>query len=393
VALKSGGGRRGSVVGGACAAGGVAVLLTSVWGVGPWREASGQVVAAAPQANEVTIASPRPYFVPLNGQGPSLSAGRVAWTANTPQGPAGSPIDRIYVYNLAQRQLSTPVRSHYGTAGFIGGFALAGSALAYVDTGVTPSRIFTWRVCIVDLRHGGTTTVLTSPPGATSFIPPQIAFDGTRLLVLQSMSRQAGAFESTATLYSPSRHTSEVLARLSSPTTSFADPALARDAALWTTQTFGQHPSSRLNAYDMRRRSLRVLPVGDVSQLAASGDLVAWKSGLTSGPGRIGLYSVQSGRVLSDDLAHSDKAIYPAIGGGFVSWTAIDFSRVCIYSVATRQVIYKTPAVPQRVYGLSAISDSTTGARDAAVSWVYTANVSSKTAMRGYVVVRVVSNQ
>ncbi len=393
MARKSGGRRRGSVVGGACAAGGVAVLLTSVWGVGPWRGASGWVTAAARQVNEVTIASPRPYFVPLNGQGPSLSAGRVAWTANTPQGPAGSPIDRIYVYDLAQRQLSTPVRSHYGTAGFIGGYALAGSALAYVDTGVTPSRIFRWRVCIVDLRHGGTTTVLTSPPGATSFIPPQIAFDGAHLLVLQSMSRGVGAFESTATLYTPSRHTSEVLARLSSPTTSFADPALARGAALWTTQTFGQHPSSRLNAYDMRRHSLRVLPVGDVSQLAASGDLVAWKSGLTSTAGRIGLYSIAQGRVLSDDLAHSDKAIYPAVGGGFVSWTSVDFSRVCIYSVAARQVVYKTPAVPQRVYGLSSISDNTTGARGAAASWVYTANVSSKTATRGYVVVRVVSSQ
>jgi hypothetical protein len=389
VARKSGGGRRGKVVVGACAAGGVAVLLAGVWGVGPWRGAPGRVAAAARLSNEVTITSPRPYFVPVSGQGPSLSADRVAWTASNPQGPAGSPIDRIYVYDLARRQLSTPVRSHYGTAGFIGGYALAGGALAYVDTGVTPSRIFTWRVCIVDLRHGGTTTVLTSPPGATSFIPPQVAFDGAHLLVLQSMSRGVGAFESTATLYTPARHTSEVLARLSSPTTSFADPALARDAALWTTQTFGQHPSSRLNAYDMQRRDLRVLPVGDVSQLAASGDLVAWKSGLTSGPGRIGLYSVQRGRVLSDDLAHSDKAIYPAVGGGFVSWTSVDFSRVYVYSMAARGVVYKTPAVPQRVYGLSSISVNTTGTGTGA-AWVYTANVSSKTAMRGYVVVRAI---
>jgi len=402
VARKNGVGRRGGAVAGAVAGvGGVAVLLAGVYGLGPWRDSSGRATAAggarvSPRgaATEMTIASPRPYFVPLNGQGPALAAGRVVWTANNAQGQPGSAIDRIYLYDLARRRASTVVYSRYGAAGFIGGYALAGDRLAYVDTGVTPSRIFTWRVCVVDLRRGGTMVVETSPPGASSYIPPKIAFDGTRLLVLQSVNKGSGLPESVASLYTLPRHTPDVLARLSSATASFSDPVLARGAALWTTQSFGSHPSSRLTAYDLRRHTARAVPVGDVSELSANGDLVAWKSGMASMPGgRIGLYSVGSGRVLSADLAHGDAAIYPSVGGGLVSWTSVDFSRVQVYSLGAHRVVYNAPAVPHRIYGLSSVTPgATTGLPTGGdgVAWVYTADASSKRAMRGYIAVRVV---
>ena len=410
MARKSGVGRRGGVVAGVCVAGGVAALLAGSGGLGLWRGAAGRAAAAGAshasrRANgtmEVTIASPRPYFVPLSGQGPALTAGRVAWTANNGQGSTGSSIDRIYLYDLAHRRLSTPVYSHYGALGFIGGYALAGSELAYVDTGVTPARIFTWQVCIDDLRHHRTRVVLTSPPGASSYIPPQIAFDGAHLLVLQTINKGSGVTtpESTATLYTlPQRSTRQepvVLARMRAATLTLGDPVLTRDTALWTTQTFGSHPSSRLTAYDMRRRVRHAVSVGDVSEVAASGDMVVWKSGLASMPGgRIGLYSLRRERVLSDDLAHTDRAAFPSIGGDLVSWTFTDNSRVQVYSLPGRRVVYTAPPAPHRVYGLSAVAGDTgagvpTSTR--AVSWVYTANVLSKEPQRGYVVVRAIGS-
>lgn len=402
MARNNGVGRRGGVAAGVCGAGGAAVLLAGVYGLGSWRDSLGRVTAAAGgarvssrhAATEMTITSPRPYFVPLNGQGPALSAGRVVWTANNAQGQPGSAIDRIYLYDLARRRSSTPVASRYGTAGFIGGYALAGNRLAYVDTGVTPSRIFTWRVCVVDLRGGGTMVVETSPPGASSYIPPRIAFDGTHLLVLQSVSTRAGSPQSVASLYTLPRLTPDVLARLSSATASFSDPVLARGAALWTTQSFGSRPSSRLTAYDLRRHTARAIPVGDVSELSANGDLVVWKSGMASMPGgRIGLYSVGRGRVLSADLAHGDAAIYPSVGGELVSWTSVDFSRVQVYSLTARRVVYNAPAVPHRIYGLSSVTPGASTGMPVAgdsVAWVYTANASSRSAMRGYIVVRVI---
>ncbi len=409
VALKSGVGRRGGVAAGACVicVGGVGALLTSVSGIGAWHGVVGRATAAGSsrvssqvdKAAEVTIASPRPYFVPFSGQGPSLAGGRVAWTANSGQGSTGSPIDRIYLYDLAQRRLSVPVYSRYGTAGFIGDYALAGDQLAYVDTGVTPSRIFTWQVGVVDLRQRRARVVVTSPPGASSYIPPRIAFDGAHLLVLQTVIKGSNppAPESMALLYTLARpgRKPDLLARAQSPTTSFGDPVLAGDMALWTTQSFGRRPSSRLTAYDLRRRVRHAIPVGDVSEVAANGDYIVWKSGLASAPsgGRVGLYSLHRERVLSDDLAHTSKATYPSIGGDLVSWTLADNSRVQVYSVAAGRVVHDAPPVPGRVYGLSAVAGDTTGASTSgqagrAVSWVYTSNVLGKGPQRGYVVVR-----
>lgn len=406
MARKSSVGQRGGVVAGVgavCVAGGAAALLVGMSGAGAGRGDAGRAAATARlraahirQVGEVTIASPRPYFVPYSGQGPSLSAGRVAWTANSGQGATGSSIDRIYLYDLARRQLSTPVYSRYGVNGFIGDYALAGDELAYVDTGVTPARIFTWQVCIDDLRHRRSRVVVASPPGASSYIPPRIAFDGTHLLVLQTAILGSNAAtatpENTVLLYTLSRpdQKPETLARIRQAA-SLGDPALTRDIALWTTQVFGRHPSSRLTAYDMRRRVRHAIPVGDVSEVAANGDYVVWKSGLASMPGgRIGLYSLQGERILSGDLAHGDKATFPSVGGDLVSWTSVDNLRVQVYSLAARRVVHDAAPVPRRVYGLSAVAGDTAGAPAAgrAVSWVYTANVLGKGPQRGYVVVR-----
>lgn len=394
-------GRRGFIAAGVCmVAGGVAVLPGAVRGIGPWPASAASRAGAThatgtgatQQAREVTIASPRPDFVPVGGQGPSLSSGRVAWTATNGEGQTGSAIDRIYVYDLAHKRLGAPVRSHYGAAGFIGDYVLAGDTLAYVDTGVAPGRIYTWRVSVVDLRNDSTRVILTSPLGASSYVPPRIAFDGTRLLVLQSIDRTGAEPESMATLYTLGQTQPRILDRVSSPSASFADPTLAHNTALWTVQTFTPRASSKLMAYDLRRDALRALPVGDVSQLAASGDLVVWKTGAAGAPGgHIGVYSVQRGRVLDKNLAHSNKAIYPSIGGQLVSWTYADGSRVQIYSLTAGRIIYNVPSVAHRIYGLSGVMGGS--ASSSAVSWVYTANATGKGPQRGYVVVRNMSGE
>lgn len=315
----------------------------------------------------------------LGGQGPAISGNRVVWTATNGQGQTGSEADRIYAYNLATRRLSVPVYSHYGSVGFIGSYALAGDKLAYVDTGFASGGIFTWRISIVDLTTGGAASIAASQPHQLASIPPQIAFDGTHLLMLQTVDLGGMQHESIATLYTPARHRAQVLQRVSN--LSFGDPALARNTAFWTTVNFAGHASSRLTAYDLARRTRRVLPVGDVSQLSASGDLLVWKSGLSGVGGHIGLYAIDRNRVLSTNLARSNVAIFPAIGGRLVTWTAGNGSRMQVYSLGSARVIYTAPALYGRVYGLTSVSGH-------AVSWAYTVLATGKQATHGYVVVR-----
>lgn len=315
----------------------------------------------------------------LSGQGPALSGTRVVWTATAGQGQSGSEADRIYSYDLSSRRLTAPVRSRYGAVGFIGSYALVGSQLAYVDTGFAPGGIFSWRVCLTDLRNDRTQTLAASSPGDTTTIPPQIAFDGTHVLMVQTSNIGATQHDGRAFLFTPSRHSQQLLARVKNVT--FSDPALATNAALWTAVAFGTHVTSRLTAYDMTRHTVRTLPVGDVSELAASGDMVVWKTGMDGTGGHIGLYSLHSGRVLSHNLAHSDSAIFPSIGGRLVSWTYGDGSHMQIYSLGSQRVIFSAPTIKHRIYGPTAVASN-------AVSWVYTILASGRSAAQGDVVVR-----
>src|SRR5207248_3511965 len=141
------------------------------------------------------------------------------------------------------RRLSVAVRSHYGAAGFIGGYALVGTRLAYVDTGFL-GRTFVWRVSIVDLHTGRAQTIATSPRAATSSIAPQISFDGANLLLLETIDLSGARHDSLAVLYTPAQHRQRLLQRARNVL--FADPALARHTALWTRITYVVHASSHL---------------------------------------------------------------------------------------------------------------------------------------------------
>ena len=96
--------------------------------------------------------------------------------------------------------------------------------------------------------------------------------------------------------------------------------------------------------------------------------------------GHIGLYSVQSNRVLVADVAHSNRAVYPATDGRLVAWTYDDGSRVQIYSLGSSRVIYSAPIVRNRFYGLTAMSDHS-------VAWAYTIIQTDAHRARGYIVV------
>lgn len=350
-------------------------LLIGAGALAPWH-ATAAAVATAPR--DLTIASPQPYFMQLGGQGPAFAGNRIVWTAINPQGQAGSQADRIYAYDLVHRRLSVPVRSQFGAAGFIGGYALAGNKLAYVDTGLTRGGLLSWRVAIVDLDTHDAQTIAGSPPGGGSHIAPQIAYDGAHLLILQTLDLGALGHESVATLFTPAQHRQQVLERARGLV--FGDPTLAHNAVLWTTINFSPHASSHLTLYVMTRHMLHTLAVGDVSQLAASGDLVVWKSGMSGVNGHIGLYSVQSNRVLVADVAHSNRAVYPATDGRLVAWTYDDGSRVQIYSLGSSRVIYSAPIVRNRFYGLTAMSDHS-------VAWAYTIIQTDAHRARGYIVV------
>jgi hypothetical protein len=115
--------------------------------------------------------------------------------------------------------------------------------------------------------------------------------------------------------------------------------------------------------------------------VAASGDLVVWKSGMTGVGGYIGLYSLRRNRVLATDLAHSNRAIFPSIDVRLIAWTYADGSRVQVYSLSSRRVIFTTPVVLHRIYGLTAVSGH-------AASWTYTVLAMGKGSARGYVLVR-----
>jgi hypothetical protein len=388
----AGGGRRLAT---GCAVVGVA-LLAGVGGGAPGRP----VASAGPHGLplEMTIASPRPFFPQLSGQGPALSGDHVVWTATTGPGQAGSAANRIYAFDLAARRLSVAVRSRYGALGFIGSYALVGTRLAYVDTGflgptagpslapgwststaAPAAGTFVWQVSIVDLHSGRTQPIAASPRTARSSIAPQISFDGTRVLMLETVDLSSARHDSMALLYTLAQHRWQLLQRARNVL--FADPALAHDTALWTRITYGVHVSSHLLAYNLARPSVRQVPVGDVSQVAANGDLVVWKSGMTGVGGHIGLYSLRRNRVLATDLAHSNRAIFPSIDGRLVAWTYADGSRVQVYSLSSRRVIFTTPVVLHRIYGLTAVSSHV-------ASWTYTALAHGKGGARGYVVVR-----
>lgn len=337
--------------------------------------------AAGPRAVplQVTIASPRPIFMQLSGLGPSLSGDRVVWTATNGEGQTGSEADRIYAYDLDNGRMSVPVRSQFGATGFIGGYVLVGNTLAYIDTGSAPGGIMSWRVALLDLRTNRTQTVASSTPNTTTTVPPQLAFDGTRLLLLQTADTSSTQRQSTVTLFTPAQHRQQVLARV--PNLLLGDPALAGETALWTEISFGTQSSSRLVAYDLTHEALHPVRVGDVSQVAASGDLVVWKSGMSGTGGHIGLYSLSRNRVIANDLAHSNAAIFPSISGHMIGWTYGDGSRVQVYSLSSSRVIYNAPRSPSRVYGPTAISGH-------GVSWVYTVLMQDKSSPHGYVVVR-----
>ncbi len=362
----------------------IAILVPA--GLAAWSILPRSAVAAhhTTPPRDLTIASPRPFFIQLSGQGPAMANGRVVWTAINAQGQAGSQADGIYVYAIQSGRLGEPIRSRYGKAGFIGSYALVGDDLAYVDTGLTKGGLLTWRIAVTDLRTNRSRLVMASAAGGASHIPPQIAFDGSHVLVLQTIDSSASAHVSSATLYSLDDHSARVLLRRTDVL--FGDPAFAHDAALWTAVTFTPRPSSRLTMYDLARRALRTLSVGDVSQLAASGDLVVWKSGLSGLAGRIALYSLHANRVLAANLAGGDRAIFPTTDGRNVAWTYGDGSRVQIYNIGAHRVIYNAPAAQNRVYGLTALASHT-------ASWTYTVIASSpKGASKGFVVVHAIAS-
>lgn len=372
-------GQRESITRSAAAGCGTLALALGVSIAPPWQAASAARVHE--QARDVVVTSPRPFFMQLPGQGPALSGPRVVWTATNGQGQTGSSADRIYAYNLNTKRLTVPVRSHYGAMGFVGSFSLVGTRLAYVDTGFSPGGVFAWRVAIADLGNGQTRTLASSDAHSVSTIPPQIAFDGTHVLMVQTTNIGSSNHGATATLFTLSNHSKQVIAHTGD--VEFADPALADHTALWTTVTFGASTSSRLSAFNMARRQTRTLPVGNVSELAASGDMVIWKSGAEGTGGHIGLYSLSQHRLISSDLAGSNRAIFPSIGGRLAAWTYGDGSRVQVYSLGSARVIYTTPTVKQRVYGPTAVAPN-------AVSWVYTSLAARGSASRGYVVVHAV---
>src|SRR5207248_2012919 len=195
---------------------------------------------------QTTVASPWPFFMQLSGQGPALSGDRVVWTATSGQRQAGAEANRIYTYDLDDRRLNVAVRSHFGALGFIGSYALVGAKLAYVDTGFLgptagpssapsdPGRptstaassagTFVWQVSIVDLRTGRTQTIATSPRAAGSSIAPQISFDGTNLLMLETIDVSRTRHDSLAILYTLARHRRHLLQRARNVL--FAAPAL-----------------------------------------------------------------------------------------------------------------------------------------------------------------------
>jgi hypothetical protein len=199
------------------------------------------------------------------------------------------------------------------------------------------------------------------------------------VLMLETIDLAGARHASRAILYTPAQHRRQVLQQARNVL--FADPALARHTALWARITYGVHVSSHLMAYNLMRHASRNVPVGNVSQVAASGDLVVWKSGMSGVGGHIGLYSLARHRVLATDLAHNDRAIFPSIDGRIVAWTYGDGSRVQVYSLSSNRVLFSTPVVPHRIYGLTALSGR-------AASWTYTVLATGKGGARGYVVVR-----
>ncbi len=345
----------------------------------------------APISRDVTILSPRPDFMPINGQGPSLSATHVVWAATSGEGATGSEDDRIFSYDRATGRVGIAVRSSYGAVGLIGGYVLAGDQLAYVDTGFSPGGILPWKVMILDLRSGRLRTIAALEPdrGAGALPPqqiaPQIAFDGARLLMVQTVNRGVAGISSMAILFTPGQGRQQVLRE--APNTLFADPALANDTVLWTTTTIGPRVGDAppvydaLTAYSLTTRARRTLPVGAVSQVAASGDLVVWKSGLTGVRGRLALYSLRAGRVLTADLAHTDTAAFPAISGRLVSWTSALGQQVQIHDTVSGKTVYNSPVSPDRHYGLTSLAPD-------AATWVYTLTASNgRGPGQGYVIV------
>ncbi len=344
----------------------------------------------APVSRDVTILSPRPDFMPINGQGPSLSGTHVVWAATSGEGATGSEDDRIFSYDLATGRVGVAVRSSYGAVGLIGGYVLAGDQLAYVDTGFSPGGILPWKVMILDLHSGRTRTIAALEPdrGGGALPPqqiaPQIAFDGTRLLMVQTVNRGSAGISSMAILFTPGQQQQQVLR--DTPNALFADPALANDTVLWTTTTIGPRTGAApvydaLTAYSLTTRAQRTLPVGVVSQVAASGDLVVWKSGLTGVRGRLALYSLRAGRVLTADLAQTDTAAFPAINGRLVSWTSALGQQVQIRDTTSGKTVYNSPISPDRHYGLTALAPG-------GAAWVYTVTASNGRGQgQGYVVV------
>ncbi len=350
----------------------------------------------APVSRDVTILSPRPDFMPINGQGPSLSGTHVVWAATSGEGATGSEDDRIFSYDLVTGRLGVAVRSSYGAVGLIGGYVLAGDQLAYVDTGFSPGGILPWKVMILDLRSGRPRTIAALEPAGASALPPQqiapqIAFDGAHLLMVQTVNRGSAGISSMAILFSPNQDRQQVLRE--TPNALFADPALANNTVLWTTTTIGPRIGGAppvydaLTAYDLTTRAQRTLPVGTVSQVAASGDLVVWKSGLTGVRGRLALYSLRAGRVLTADLAHTDTAAFPAINGRLVSWTSALGQQVQIRDTTSGKTVYSSPISPERHYGLTSLAPG-------AATWVYTVTASNGQGPgRGYVVVHPTSGE
>lgn len=358
---------------GACAIGigGVATVATIVGVPAHGVFASG----ARALTGEVTVASPRPDFMQLPGQGAVLSGQRVVWTATNGQGATGSEADRIYAYDLSTRRASVVVRSHFGSKGFIGDYALVGNRLAYVDTSIN-NNVFSWRVAIADLRSGRTQTVAASGRANHASIAPQIAYDGVHLLLLETVDVGTQERDGVAILLTPAQHRQQVLQRVQNDMLN--DAALAHNVAAWTVQDFSQSgATSRLTVYDMGHHRLSVVPVGNVTQVAGSGDRLAW---LTMGNhARVQLYSLSRHRVLARDLAHGKAAVFPSLYGNLLSWTLNNGSSVQVYSLPAGRVIYSAPVVRHRIYG-------PTSASSRAVSWVYTM-VPPKGAQHGYVVV------
>ncbi len=362
----------------------------------PW---SGKATSAATQplpgvsrvarSSDTVITSPRPFFVPLNGQGPSLSSTHVVWTATNGEGVSGSEDDRIFAADLKTKHVDVVVHSVYGANGIIGSYVLAGMSLAYVDTGFTTGGILPWRVDIVDLKTKHVFMAATLAAGVRARIPPQIAYDGTHLLILETADAPAaasttrgavGRTRGTVVLYSTTTHQSKVLT--SALDVLYGDPALATGTALWTTTIYTSRLTSALTTYDLARHVLGVLPVGIVSQTAAGGDSIVWKTGLTGVPGLLQFYSLKDRRLLSANLSGTDTGTFPEVNGSLVSWTDTQGQRIQIYSTAAGRIVYSASVAPDHHYGLTAIAAGR-------VVWVYTVAAirPGGPPPRGYVVV------